>query len=225
MSVWDRIRNPEDALHERKPEGAGERDFKETITAFANSVPEGQQGILFVGLANDGTVLGCRGAPSLQKTIARIAQNDCYPPIEVQFEISRVEGKDVLAVVVPHSKARPHFSGHAFYRKGEENAKADENAYRDFYVRRAAVNSTLLDYRGKECVKVRTLGKKLGNPSPLPAGYSQHLECTIEEVDYHTVTLRDAANTQLYYEPIENFSISRESHSGAFMFVVHLSAR
>ena len=67
-AVFDRISHPEDGLTERKTEGAGERDFKETVVAFANSVPQGSEGVLFIGVADKtGEILGCNGIESLQK--------------------------------------------------------------------------------------------------------------------------------------------------------------
>ncbi len=94
MTIWDRISHPEDGLTERKPEGAGERDFKETITAFANSVLPGAEGVLFVGVADKtGEILGCKGIESLQKTISKLCSNDCYPPINHRLESREFEGK------------------------------------------------------------------------------------------------------------------------------------
>ena len=77
MDIWERISHPEDGLTERKPERAGERDFKETLVAFANAVPQAGEGVLFIGVSDDGSILGCNGIESLQKTINRISINDC----------------------------------------------------------------------------------------------------------------------------------------------------
>ena len=51
-----RLNNKEDNFTERKLESAGSYEFRKTIVAFANSVPENQTGILFIGVRNDGTV-------------------------------------------------------------------------------------------------------------------------------------------------------------------------
>ena len=61
MTIWDRISHPEDGLTERKTEGAGERDFKDTVCAFANSVPASTEGVLFIGISDkNGEILGCK---------------------------------------------------------------------------------------------------------------------------------------------------------------------
>ncbi len=218
--IWDRISHPEDGLTERKPESAGERDFKETITAFANSVPPGAEGVLFVGVADkNGEILGCKGVESLQKTISRLCSKDCYPPINHRLESREFDGKSVLAVIIPHSTLRPHFSGHAYRRVGSQNLKSDEAAYSDFIVARSSVGAKILEYRGK-LVLVRTQGKKLGDHKPLPITYSEGGRFLLEACDPHTVTLQNVASGQKVFEQIENFFVSRDAATGQEMFIV-----
>lgn len=218
-AVWDRLSHPEDGLTERKPEGAGERDFKEAVVAFANSVPQGSEGVLFVGVADkSGDILGCSGIESLQKTIFRICANECYPPITVRLESRQFDGKAVLAVIVPHSTQRPHFSGHAFRRIGSQNVKSDEAAYSDFIVARSSVGAKIVENRGK-VVQLRTVGKKLGDPKPVPPNHSEGGQFMILECDPHTVTLESTASNRKYVEQMENFSISYEP-SGKLLLIV-----
>lgn len=217
--VWDRLSHPEDGLTERKPEGAGERDFKETIVAFANAVPQGLEGVLFIGVADrTGDILGCGGIESLQKTITRICTNECYPPITARLESRQFEGKPVLAVIVPHSAQRPHFAGHAYRRVGAQNVKSDEAAYSDFIVGRSSVGAKILENRGK-VVQVRTHGKKLGDPRPLPPNYGEGGQYRIEACNPHTVTLQNIASGRPIVEQLENFSISYEP-SGKLLLLV-----
>ena len=84
-----------------------------------------------------------------RKTLVRICSNECYPPITVRLESCQVDGKPVLAVIVPHSPQRPHFSGHAFRRVGSQNIKSDEAAYSDFITARSSVGAKILENRGK----------------------------------------------------------------------------
>ena len=220
MTVWDRISHPEDGLTERKPEAAGERDFKETICAFANSVPLGAEGILFIGVADKTEeILGCKGVDSLQKTISKICSNDCYPPIPHRLESRKFDDKIVLAVIIPHSTQRPHFSGHAFRRVGSENKKSDEAAYSDFIETRSSVGAKLLEYRGKQ-VLIRSQGKKLGDSKPLPPNYSEGGYFLIEACDAHTVTLLNISSDRRLFEQVENFSVSRDPKTGNDMFLV-----
>jgi hypothetical protein len=220
VTIWDRISHPEDELTERKPESAGERDFKKTITAFANSVPPGTEGVLFVGVTDkDGEILGCKGVESLQKTISRLCSNDCYPPIKHRLESREFDGKSVLAVIIPHSTLRPHFSGHAYRRVGSQNLKSDEAAYLDFIVGRSSVGAKILEFRGK-VVLIRTQGKKLGDHKPLPITYSEGGQFLLEACDPHTVTLQNVASGQRVFEQIENFFVSRDASTGQEIFIV-----
>jgi len=222
--VWGRMKNPEDGLTERKPEGAGSSDFKETIVAFSNSVPEGALGVLFVGVANSGEVLGCGGVESLEKSIARICENDCYPPITIRFECRAMdEGKPVLAVIVPHSTRRPHFAGHAFQRVGSQNRKADEPLYAEFIAARSTVGAKILANKGN-VVQIKTVGKKLGNPAPLPPNYSEGGKFVIRDCDTHTVTLENISTNVRCVEQLENFSISADA-AGQLLLLVRESRR
>jgi len=125
----------------------------------------------------------------------------------------------VLAVIIPHSTLRPHFSGHAYRRVGSQNIKSDEAAYSDFLVARSSVGAKILEYRGK-VVLIRTQGKKLGDHKPLPLTYSEGGQFVIEACDPHTVTLQNVASGQKLFEQIENFFVSRDASTGQEMFVV-----
>ena len=126
-----RLNNKEDNFTERKLESARNYEFRKTIVAFANSMPENQTGILFIGVRNDGTVAGVNGADSLQKTIRNICETDCYPPIKHTCAVLVVEGKDVVAAEISHSNQRPHFAGPAFVRVGSESKIATPELYQD----------------------------------------------------------------------------------------------
>jgi len=214
-NIWARISEPESGVIERKPDGAGEKDFKETIVAFANSIPGGAEAVLFIGVADDGAILGCRGVESLQKTITRICTNECYPPIAHQIESRDFAGKLVVAVRVPHSDKSPHFSGHAFRRVGAQNIKADEAAYSDFIVARSSVGAKLVEYRG-QIVDVRSYGKRIG--SLKPEAIEQSGQFRIEACDPHTVTLVHVGTGEHLIEQVQNLSISQNA-AGKFVLV------
>jgi hypothetical protein len=217
--VWGRLRHPEDGLTERKTESAGSSVFKEVAVSFANGVPEGREGILFVGVANNGDVIGCSNIDSTQKTITRLLEQECYPPVPARFEARAMEeGKEVLAVIVPFSRTRPHFTGHAYRRVGSENRRCDEEAFKDFITTRTSVGAKLLAHKG-QVVRVRSYGKKIGNPSPLPPTYTEGGDYIIVNCDVHTVTLRNTGSDVHCVEQTENFSISADP-AGKLVFIV-----
>ena len=76
-----KLRNAEDHFVERKrnPNAA---EIRKTLVAFANSTPEGEYGVLFLGVDDNGEVRGVDGTDSLQKTVRDAAENDCYPAVK-----------------------------------------------------------------------------------------------------------------------------------------------
>ncbi len=106
-----RIADHEDNFTERKTESAGSTAWRRTLVAFANSVPEGRTASLVIGVSDDGAILGVTIPDSIQKTIRKICEQDCYPPIAFSSEVVAGEPGAVVVASVPFSAARPHFSG------------------------------------------------------------------------------------------------------------------
>src|SRR3990172_6493704 len=123
-----RLRNFEDNFVERKTSGDS-KDWLKTIVAFANSTPVGYPAILYIGVRDDGTPeertvnLG-----TLQKSFSDKAAH-AYPPIYYLPKILNVDGKQILAVIIPGSELRPHFSGPSYLRVGPETRKASEEQF------------------------------------------------------------------------------------------------
>ena len=125
-----RLCKGEDQFVERK-RGVQSDETRKTLVAFANSVPEGEHAILFLGIDDKGNFTGVTGTDSIQKTIRNIAKNDCYPPIKCTSVVLQESGKTVVAVVVESSKDKPHFAGPAYVRSGSESVKASPELYED----------------------------------------------------------------------------------------------
>lgn len=123
-ALLERLNNHEDGFTERKTEAARSSEFRRTLVAFANSVSEGQTAVLFIGVADDGRVIGVANPDSLQKKLGEIAAKDCYPPVKCQSQVLTVDGKSVVAILVETSMERPHFAGPAFVRRGSESVVA-----------------------------------------------------------------------------------------------------
>ncbi len=66
--LLERLNDNEDGFTERKTEAAKPLEFRQTLVAFANSVPEGQLAVLFIGVANNGKVVGVTNSDSLQRS-------------------------------------------------------------------------------------------------------------------------------------------------------------
>jgi hypothetical protein len=128
--LLSKVRNWEDNFIERK-RVTDTRGWLHTAVAFANSCPIGYPGVLFVGVKDDGTIQEHEASfnfETLQMNVsARI--NEAWPPIYHFMKTLRLDGAEFLAVIVPGSSLRPHFSGAAFVRVGPQTKNASEDQY------------------------------------------------------------------------------------------------
>lgn len=145
----DRIDALEDGYTERKPDGTSGSELRRTIVGFANSVPEGRNAILYLGVTNDGKILGVNNSDALQRTLRSLAEQGCYPPIRVTSEVLTIEGKHVIAVIVSHSSSRPHFSGHAYVRRGSETVIASTELFEELITSRHSKAGAILALKGQ----------------------------------------------------------------------------
>lgn len=217
--ILQRLRDPEDQLTERKPEGAGGTEFKRQIVAFANTLPPSRSGILFIGVNDDGTIKGVSNADSLQKTIRHLAENECYPAIWVDLQVLTVDETQVLAVSVPGSPRRPHFAGPAFIRRGSETIKASDSEYEQLILSRNDKRRELLELQGKTCTLI-AIGKQFGEPYQMAPNYSNRKECTVEEVTAFFARFRNVGSGTLFSETLESISISYDDKNHRPMLII-----
>jgi hypothetical protein len=122
-----RLGNTEDSFVERKTQN-DVRDCLKTVVAFANTTPIGYPAILFVGVRDDGEIEGVSNPDNIQKSVSeRIAV--AYPTIYTTTHVLTKDGKQFLAVVIPGSENRPHFSGPAYVRDGSQSLVASEKQF------------------------------------------------------------------------------------------------
>lgn len=118
------LQSGEDHLVERKTKNDGQ-DFLKTAVAFANSTPINVPAILFIGVKDDGTVEDGNDVDKLQKTFTDKVKR-AYPPISYYAKSLVKDEKPFLAIIIPGSPGRPHFSGPSFIRKGSQTFEASE---------------------------------------------------------------------------------------------------
>jgi hypothetical protein len=212
-TLLERLRSGEDSLIEFKPQGAGPADFKRTLVAFANSVPDSGVATLFIGVGDRGQILGVENPDKLQKDIRKICEDDCFPPISHTTRLITQESKIILVVMVGFSAERPHFSGAAYIRKGSESIKASEEVYEDLISSRNDKARRLLAYKDKPITIANELSitaiafqNKLGLGRPLerrrglggitPYGRPEHYEAIVEGCDAFCLFLRVVETNQ-----------------------------
>lgn len=115
------------------------RGWLKTAVAFANSCPIGYPGVLFIGVNNDGTIQQHESPPDFEKLQKSVTDkiNGAWPPIFHLTRTLRKDASEFLAVLVPGSSQRPHFSGPAFVRVGAETRDASEQQYDQLIAQRS----------------------------------------------------------------------------------------
>lgn len=213
--------NHEDNFVERKPEGVGPAELRQTVCAFANSVPEGRAGVLLIGVHDKtGEVLGVSNPDQLQKRVRDAAQGDCFPPITYTAEVLTVNDKAVVVVVVPHSPGKPHFSGPAYVRVGSESPKASPQMYEELILSRNDKAREILRHKNN-VFTVLGIGYKLGSNKPLPdKAYKEMRECRLEACTAHLVTLIDIARGERFSEPLAHVMVTHDHERYRAMLMV-----
>jgi len=85
---------------------------------------------------------------SLQKTLAQ-KMTLPYPPIYFMTKVLSSGGKQLLAVLVPGSSARPHFAGPSYVRKGSTTIVASDQHFEELIAARQSKTRELLMWLGK----------------------------------------------------------------------------
>jgi hypothetical protein len=215
-----RLANHEDALVERKPETANSGEIRATACGFANTVRPGSTALIFFGVADDGTVHGVTKPDSLQKTIRRQLMVECYPEIQHQSFVIEHSGKSVLAVEIPASTTRPHFTGPAYVRRGSETVLASEQEYERLIASRNTVAGVLARAIGETWI-VQAIGKKLGDTKPIQQpGHRESAECRIVEVNAHFVRLHHLASGSNLTEELVRAELSYDEKKHRQMLIV-----
>lgn len=142
--LLEKIKSSEDRFVERKL-NASKDEVCKTLVAFANSLPENEEGFLFIGIADDGTIRGVDNADKTQKNIRNWAAEVCYPPIKIQSEIVKEGIAEIITIIVYPSDNRPHFAGQAFVRIGSESKKVSAEMFEELITSRNDVGKRLLE--------------------------------------------------------------------------------
>ena len=215
-----RLTAAEDNLVERKPEGANRSELRRTIVAFANSTPDGQIAVLFLGVHDKGAIIGVQSADALQKTIGDVCSTDCYPPVEFFTRAMQVDGKTVLAVGIPSSRSKPHFAGAAFVRRGSKSIVASAELYEELILSRIDKCRQILGWRG-QVITVMSIQHRLGVPKRIAdQAYRTTSECRVLACNAHVVQLEVISDTTRVSEPLESVTIMRDEEKWRPMLVV-----
>ena len=147
LLLW--LRGPEHHFVERKSYGDWKKDALKTAVAFANSAPVGSPAVLFIGVKDNGIIEPEQNLDETQKTFAQ-KLSSAYPSIYYETRIVHDEqGLRCLAIIIPGSDQRPHFSGRSFVRVGSESREASEEQFRNLIAERSGKCRELLEWKDK----------------------------------------------------------------------------
>ena len=178
----------EDGWTERKEKGVSIDDVRKTLVAFANSVPDGEEAVLFVGIANDGKITGVDNPEKAQMSYSKTASEWCYPPIKHTVRVIEVGSVHVVAVIVRASHNKPHFAGPAFVRSGSRSERASEEIFNELIASRNSKARPLLEAKRKgEGITVFYWTYGMSNRL---AGAATFSDCTVVECTPHYAVLK-----------------------------------
>lgn len=204
-----RVSDQEDNFVERKSQGIKPAEIRATLCAFANSVPEGRTALLYIGVANDGSVSGCDNADAVQQRVMECA-DDCYPPIDWSSEVVKLQDRDVVAVVIPASRNRPHFAGGSYVLVGSSTRKASEAQFEELVASRNSKTAALLKMKD-QVIAVEGIGHEVGSTRPISdRQYHESRECRVIGCDVHRVELMQINNGAAYSEGLDRVEVSHD---------------
>ena len=213
-------RTAESQYLERKASRPKDAELRKTLCAFANSTPEGQYSVLFLGINDDGGIKGidAGSVDSIQRDIAASARDDFYPPISLYTQVVTIEGKGVVAVIVEHSKNRPHFAGHAYRRVGATSQKADDFQYNEFVLERIDKVRHILRGKGK-VVSVKWFDSGVaGSVGGKVPAYNDR-DFMVVDCDAFVLHLRDVSSGLNIALPLEQVTISFDTGKSRTKFL------
>lgn len=181
--IRERLADIEDAWTERKT-AAHSEEIRKTLVAFANSVPEAEEAILFVGVADDGSIIGVVDAEKTQTSITKAAR-ECHPEVKTRMRVVTIDDKSVIAVVVRASTERPHFAGPAYVRKGHESVKANDSQFDELIASRISVARPLLEAKHKG-ERVIVFDYQMGRNMGCMTHSCAVMECTAVYAVFHS---------------------------------------
>ncbi len=200
----------EDAFVERKTSGDS-KDWLKTVVAFANSTPVGYPAVLFIGVKDNGTPEDRQvNLDSLQRTLSEQVAK-AYPPIYYLTHILHVNGKQLLAVIIPGSSERPHFAGQSYVRDGSKSVRASKDQFDRLIAARNSKTYHILQWKDKTVLKGNI---RRGEPRPSSFGSAVIADC-----NQFWVTLK--MGNDLFALPLQRIELSFDHNQNVLVLIEH----
>jgi hypothetical protein len=205
-SLESRIGDLEDSFIERKEGLHSNDEIRKTVVSFANSLLEGQTAVLFVGVANDGRVIGVSAAEAekIQQRVRRVCEDDCFPAVAIRIaDVLTVDGNHAVAFEFGPSSNRPHFAGHAYLRVGAETVKASASKLDELIASKNTKAGRLLVAKYKHEIVTVVIPDRALIPGQLQFSSRREWECKVESCDAHVVALYHVSAGRTWTLPLE----------------------
>jgi hypothetical protein len=199
-----RMRNFEDHLVERKVV-KDERDWKKTAVAFANSVPVGLPAVLYIGVRDTGEIeTPQHNLDEVEKRFNRHMEK-VYPRIAYVPKIITDNGLQALAVVIPGSEARPHFTGLSYVRRGSESIESSEEQFSELIAQRNSKTALLLQSKGKSVtVFIRTEDSEIPWPISTVLVACNQFYVTLKKFDHEPAHSFPLSRVEISFDNLRN---------------------
>jgi hypothetical protein len=208
-----RLVNTEDHLTERK-EAPKYPDTVEALVMLANSALPDRPGILYVGVADDGTIVGGDNVASWQTKITRYS-NNCFPPITTIPTVLRQGDLEFLAIVIPYSGQRPHFPGPALVRDGAGRRQISKEEVDEWITYRASKVRFILDWKGK-IVTVQILKEShAGQIADFTGGEYELVDC-----NSFYITIKSIASGAIRTYPLTRLDLKLDDKNRRLMLLL-----
>jgi schlafen family protein len=213
QSLESRVADLEDSFIERKEGLHSNDEIRKTVVSFANSLLEGQTAVLFVGVANDGTVVGVSAgdAEKIQQRVRRVCEEDCFPAVAILVaDVLTVDGKHAVAFEFGPSSNRPHFAGHAYLRIGAETVKASAPKLDELIASKNSKAGRLLAAKDRHEFVTVVIPDRALIPGLLPFSQRREWQCKVESCDAHVVVFDNVSAGRTFTLPLEHLLFGKD---------------
>ena len=202
VDLFARLTTLEDGFVERKL-FSDTGDWLKTAVAFANSLPEGTAGVMFVGVRDNGTIESRKDTKDLESVQRKVMKKiaEAYPPIPAFPKILEKDGKQFIAVIVPASTNPPHFAGQSYIRSGSDSLPASEKEFDRLIARRNSMAAKILEWKDKK-VTVRRFRRS--DNQALTPNERVITDCTEFWLELNDGECQPLANVSLSFDNKEN---------------------
>jgi hypothetical protein len=220
-----KLDNSEGQYLERKKSFHPE-EVKEALVAFANTVPEGEKAVLFLGITPDGQRTGVEKADEIQRNITRLAEQKCFPAISCTPTVLRIDEVEIVAVVLGFGANRPHFVGHAFVRVGSETKKASPQVMDELIACRSDKARRIFSEKGQMITAIWKTEKKeippqyVGTLESMFFKIDTRRDCRIEGCDSFFLRLSEPSTSSLFSAAMAKVSLDWDNGLNRLKLVI-----